>query len=63
MDELAYDRLDSFCRQAGGPGLVLPTVFLTDAKGRVLTVVRGKDVRDLPEVVRALMDRREPGTR
>ena len=63
VDEPAYDRLDALSRETGGPGVVLPTVFVTDRERRILSVLRGKDVRDLPEVVRALMDRREPARR
>jgi thiol-disulfide isomerase/thioredoxin len=57
VDEAAYDRLEAFCRQAGGPGLVLPTVFLTDDRGKVLAVLRGKDVDGLEgRLRRALQD-------
>jgi thiol-disulfide isomerase/thioredoxin len=47
VDEAAYDRLDSLCRKAGGPGLVLPTVFLTDDRGGILSVLRGKEAEGL----------------
>jgi thiol-disulfide isomerase/thioredoxin len=43
-DEDAYDRLEALDRKTGGPGVVLPTVFVTDGKGRILSVIRGKDV-------------------
>jgi thiol-disulfide isomerase/thioredoxin len=57
VDEPAYDRLESLCRQAGGPGLVLPTVFVLDDGGRVRSVLRGKGVDDLPRVVEELLAR------
>lgn len=63
VDEDAYDRLDALCRQAGGPGLVLPTAFVTDAAGKVLSVVRGKDVDRLPGLVEALLDRKKAADR
>jgi peroxiredoxin len=55
VDETAYDRLDLLCRQAGGPGLVLPTVFVVDEGGRVRAVLRGTGVADLPRVVEGLL--------
>ena len=55
VDEPAYDRLDALCRQAGGPGLVLPTVFVVDDGGRIRSVLRGKGVADLPRVVAGLL--------
>jgi thiol-disulfide isomerase/thioredoxin len=55
VDEAAYDRLDLLCRQAGGPGLVLPTVFVVDEGGRVRAVLRGTGVADLPRVVEGLL--------
>jgi thiol-disulfide isomerase/thioredoxin len=57
VNETAYDRLETLCRRAGGPGLVLPTVFLTDQEGKVLSVLRGKGVADLPRVVETLLAR------
>ena len=45
VDDAAYDRLDALSRSAGGPGLVLPTVFLTDAGGAVLAVLGRTRVR------------------
>ncbi len=63
VDEEAYDRLDALCRQAGGPGLVLPTAFVTDAGGKVLSVVKGKDVDRLPGLVEALLDRKKAAER
>src|SRR6185369_15395029 len=53
VDEPAYDRLDALCRAAGRAGLVLPTVFLTDAGGRILSVLSGKEVETLPRVLEA----------
>jgi thiol-disulfide isomerase/thioredoxin len=55
VDEPSYDRLESLCREAGGPGLVLPTVFVTDDRGRILSVLRGKEVEQLQERLRPLM--------
>lgn len=57
VDETAYDRLDALAREAGGPGVVLPTVFVTDREGRVLSVLRGKDVDGLPRLVEDLLAR------
>ena len=58
VDDAAYDRLDALSRRAGGPGLVLPTVFLTDAGGSVLAVLAGREVDRLPEAVREALGRR-----
>jgi thiol-disulfide isomerase/thioredoxin len=55
VDEAAYDRLDALCRQAGGPGVVLPTVFVVDGVGRIRSVLRGKGVEDLPRTVETLL--------
>jgi hypothetical protein len=55
VDEAAYDRLDALGRATGGPGVVLPTVFATDREGRILSVLRGRDVGALPKVVEDLM--------
>ncbi|HEX9710127.1 MAG TPA: DUF3179 domain-containing (seleno)protein [Candidatus Thermoplasmatota archaeon] len=63
VDETAYDRLEALCRRAGGPGLVLPTVFLTDDGGKVLSVLRGKDVGGVPGLVQDVMARRKAGDR
>jgi thiol-disulfide isomerase/thioredoxin len=63
VNEEAYDRLDALCRQSGGPGVVLPTAFVTDAGGKVLSVVRGKDVDRLPGLVEALLDRTKAADR
>jgi len=38
-----------------GPGLVLPTVFVTNRKGRILAVFRGDEVDALPEAVGKLL--------
>jgi thiol-disulfide isomerase/thioredoxin len=51
VDEAAYDRLDALCRGAGGPGLVLPTAFLVDAGGNVLSMLSGEEVATLPRVL------------
>jgi thiol-disulfide isomerase/thioredoxin len=63
VDEAAYDRLESLCRQAGGPGLVLPTIFVVDDGGRVRSVLRGKGVDDLPRVVEELLARAKAADR
>ena len=57
VDEAAYDRLDALSRQTGGPGVVLPTVFMTDREGRILSVLRGRDVSALPTLVEDLLAR------
>jgi thiol-disulfide isomerase/thioredoxin len=57
VDEPGYDRLESLCRSTGGPGLVLPTVFVTDARGRILLVRRGNDVETFPEALEGLLGR------
>jgi len=51
VDEAAYERLEALCRSTGGPGVLLPTVFVTDAQGRVLSVLRGKEVEALPRTL------------
>jgi peroxiredoxin len=55
IDDPAYEQLDSLARSLGGPGLVLPTVFVTNRKGRILAVFRGKEVDMLPEAVGKLL--------
>lgn len=60
VDEPGYDRLEALCRKTGGPGLVLPTVFVTDAHGRILSVRRGSDVETLPDALEALLQREVP---
>jgi thiol-disulfide isomerase/thioredoxin len=47
VDEDAYDRLEALDRKTGGPGVVLPTVFVADGKGRILSVIRGKAAEGL----------------
>jgi hypothetical protein len=39
---------------------VLPTVFVTDAHGRILSVRRGSDVETLPDALEALLQREVP---
>lgn len=41
VDEDSYGQLESLAKATGGPGLVLPTVFVADRQGRVLAVFRG----------------------
>jgi peroxiredoxin len=55
VDDAAYEQLDSLARSLGGPGLVLPTVFVTNRKGSILAVFRGKEVDALPEAVDTLL--------
>jgi thiol-disulfide isomerase/thioredoxin len=51
VDEAAYDRLDALGRSGGGPGIVLPTVFVVDERGLIVSVFRGKEVEALPATV------------
>jgi thiol-disulfide isomerase/thioredoxin len=55
VDDPAYEQLDSLARSLGGPGLVLPTVFVTNRKGSILAVFRGKEVDSLSEAVGTLL--------
>ncbi len=59
VDEAGYDRLDALCRSAGRPGVVLPTVFVADARGKVLSVLSGPGVEALPQTVEAQLRRAE----
>jgi thiol-disulfide isomerase/thioredoxin len=63
VDEAAYERLDALARAAGGPGVVLPTVFVTDGEARVLSVLRGKDVDRLPALAESLLGRKPSADR
>ncbi len=47
IDDPSYEQLDSLARDTGRPGLVLPTVFLVDKRGKVLAVFSGKEVDSL----------------
>jgi thiol-disulfide isomerase/thioredoxin len=47
VDEDGYDKLEALAHETGGPGLVLPTVFVADKRGRILAVVRGADAESL----------------
>jgi thiol-disulfide isomerase/thioredoxin len=58
VDDPSYEQLDALARRLGGPGVVLPTVFVTDRQAKVLAVLRGKDVDTLPNVVETLLDSR-----
>jgi thiol-disulfide isomerase/thioredoxin len=60
VDEAAYAQLDTLSRSAGGVGLVLPTVFVTDSAGGVLAVLAGRDADRLPAVVDAALAGRAP---
>jgi thiol-disulfide isomerase/thioredoxin len=55
IDDPAYAQLDSLARRLGGPGLVLPTVYVTNRTGKILAVFRGKEVEALPEGVGKLL--------
>jgi thiol-disulfide isomerase/thioredoxin len=57
VDDAAYEELEGLDRRAGGPGIVLPTVFLVDRERRVLAVLGGREVETLPAVVTRLLDR------
>jgi len=48
VDEGSYDTLEALARDTGGPGLVVPTVFVADSQARILAVFRGKDLESLP---------------
>jgi thiol-disulfide isomerase/thioredoxin len=63
IDEPAYERLDALSRETGGPGVVLPTVFVTDRERRILAVLRGKDVDGLPRLVEELLRPSKPAGR
>ena len=55
IDDPAYQQLDSLARNLGGPGLVLPTVYVTNRKGGILAVFRGQEVEGLPDAVDRLL--------
>ncbi len=55
VDEPGYEQLEALARSLGGPGLVLPTVFVVDKQGRVLAALRGKDVDALPDALDKLL--------
>jgi thiol-disulfide isomerase/thioredoxin len=55
VDEPGYEQLEALTRNLGGPGLLLPTVFVVDKRGRVLAAFRGKDVDALPEALARLL--------
>ncbi len=57
VDDAAYAKLEDLARRAGGPGLVLPTVYVVDRERRILAVLRGRDVETLPGIVTKLLDR------
>ena len=59
IDDVAYDGLEDVARRAGGPGLVLPTVFVVDRERRVLAVYRGREVETLPGALTSLLTRAE----
>jgi thiol-disulfide isomerase/thioredoxin len=55
VDDAAYDQLEAVAARLGGPGLVLPTVFVTDKHGRITAAFRGKEVEGLPSAVERLL--------
>jgi thiol-disulfide isomerase/thioredoxin len=55
VDEPAYDRLESLSRSVGNPGLMLPTVFVTDSRARVLSVLTGTAAENLPVALDGLV--------
>jgi thiol-disulfide isomerase/thioredoxin len=61
VDEVGYDRLDAVSKRTGGPGLVLPTVFIADKQARILEVLRGRDVASLPAALERWLPASPPG--
>ena len=55
VDDPSYDRLESLARSLGGPGLVLPTVFVVDERGRIMAIFSGKEVLTLPDALPKLL--------
>jgi thiol-disulfide isomerase/thioredoxin len=55
VDEAGYDQLEALATRLGGSGLVLPTVFVTDKRGKVTAAFRGKDVERVAGAVEALL--------
>jgi thiol-disulfide isomerase/thioredoxin len=55
VDEPAYDRLDSLSRSVGNPGLMLPTVLVTDSHARILSVLTGTAAENLPVALDGLV--------
>ncbi|HEY7509295.1 MAG TPA: DUF3179 domain-containing (seleno)protein, partial [Vicinamibacteria bacterium] len=47
VDERAYEQLEALLREAGRPGLVVPTVLVVDRERRVRAVFRGREVATL----------------
>jgi thiol-disulfide isomerase/thioredoxin len=56
VDDTAYEGLDRLARSAGGPGIVLPTVFVVNPERRVRAVLQGREVESLPGTVTRLLD-------
>jgi hypothetical protein len=57
IDDVAYESLDNLARRAGGPGLVLPTVFAVDRERKLVAVYRGRELETLPGAVTSLLAR------
>jgi thiol-disulfide isomerase/thioredoxin len=55
VDESAYDRLESLSRSVGMSGLMLPTVFVTDSRARILSVLTGTPAENLPVALDGLV--------
>jgi thiol-disulfide isomerase/thioredoxin len=53
VDDAGYDALESLAIRLGGPGLVLPTVFVTDRQGTITAVFRGKEAEGLAAAIEA----------
>jgi thiol-disulfide isomerase/thioredoxin len=60
VDEAGYDQLEALATRLGGSGLVIPTVFVTDKRGKVTAVFRGKDVERAAGAVEALLAHGRP---
>jgi thiol-disulfide isomerase/thioredoxin len=55
VDESSYDRLDALSRSVGMSGLMLPTVFVTDSRARILSVLPGTVGENLPLALNGLV--------
>lgn len=55
VDDRAYGQLETVLRDAGHPGLVVPTVLVVDGARRVRAVFRGRDTAGLATALPALL--------
>jgi thiol-disulfide isomerase/thioredoxin len=55
VDERAYDQLETLLREAGRPGLVVPTVLVVDRSRRLRAIFRGREVAALGSAVPKLL--------